>query len=578
MAVAAALLIQPAAILKAATGTAAIGAAAIGAVTPEAAISGAATSGGTPAPALPRTFVETGPVPVTGTIRRVRDGDELRRSLEAARLGDAIVLEAGAVFAGPFALPSKSGSGWITIRTSAEDKLPAPGIRVEPSMAPLMPRLESDVESVITTEPGAHHYRLVGLEIRPKPGAFLYNLVALGASERSLDALPHHIVIDRCYLHGDPRRGTRRGVALNGREIAVLDSYLADFKEAGADSQAIAGWNGSGPFRIVNNTLEGAGENILFGGADPAIRDLVPSDIEIRRNLLRKPMAWKQGDPSFEGTVWTVKNLFELKNARRVLVDGNVFENNWAQAQSGFAILFTVRNQDGSSPWSTVEDVTFTNNIVRHTGSAVNVLGTDDAAPSGPARRLALRNNLFDDVGGPRWGGGGRLLQMLNGVADLAFEHNTCLHTGNTVTAEGPVHTGFVFRDNIVLNNEYGVTGSGKPSGRSTLDAFFPGAVFDRNIIVGGSASAYPSGNFFPKSVDQVGFADPGQGDYRLATSSRYALAATGAKNAGVDFAALAAAAAPVPNLRSEKSVSGGRQPGATLPSGTSARGERKDF
>jgi hypothetical protein len=544
----------------------------------QAAAIGGTTSGGSAAPALPQGFVDTAPSPVTGATHRARNGDELRRSLAAARLGDAIVLDAGAVFAGPFALPSKTGSGWITIRTSAENTLPAPGTRVDPSLSPLMPRLESATGSVISTEPGAHHYRLVGLEIRTKAGGFLYNLVELGTSERSLDALPHHIVIDRCYLHGDPRRGTRRGIALNGRELAVVDSYLADFKEAGADSQAIAGWNGPGPFRIVNNTLEGAGENILFGGADPAIRDLVPSDIEIRRNLLRKPMAWKQGDPAFEGTVWTVKNLFELKNARRVLVDGNVFENNWAQAQSGFAILFTVRNQDGLSPWSAVEDVTFTNNIVRHTGSAVNVLGTDDAAPSGPARRLVIRNNLFDDVGGPRWGGGGRLLQMLNGVADLVFEHNTCLHTGNTVTAEGEVHTGFAFRDNIVLNNEYGVTGSGKPSGRGSLDAFFPGALFDRNVIVGGSASAYPTGNFFPKSVDQVGFVDPAQGDYRLAASSRYARAATGAEDAGVDFAALAAAGAPVPSGRLEKTLSGGRPPGAMLPSGTTASGKRKDL
>jgi hypothetical protein len=208
----------------------------------------------------------------------------------------------------------------------------------------------------------------------------------------------------------------------------------------------------------------------------------------------------------------------------------------------------------------------------------VNVLGTDDAAPSGPARRIVIRNNLFDDVGGPRWGGGGRLLQMLNGVADLVFEHNTCLHTGNTVTAEGEVHTGFAFRDNIVLNNEYGVTGSGKPSGRGTLDAFFPGALFDRNVIVGGSASAYPTGNFFPRSVDQVGFVDPGQGDYRLATSSRYARAATGGKDAGVDFAALAAAGASIPEVRSGEPVSDGRRPGSTLPSRASPGGERKDL
>jgi hypothetical protein len=486
-------------------------------------------------PALPRAFVDTAPVPITGTTHRARNGEELLRTLRVAQPGDVIVLDAGAVFSGPFTLPRKPGSGWITIRTSAEDKLPTPGTRVDPTHAPLMPKLESATDSVITAEPGAHHYRLIGLEIRPKAGRFLFNLVSFGTFEKSLEALPHHIVVDRCYLHGDPRLGTRRGIALNGREIAVVDSYLSDFKEAGADSQAIAGWNGPGPFTIVNNALEGAAENLLFGGADPAIRDLVPSDIEIRRNLFRKPLSWKQGEPSFGGTAWTVKNLFELKNARRVLVDGNTFENNWAHAQSGFAILFTVRNQDGSAPWSAVEDVTFTNNVVRHVGSGVNVLGKDDAAPSGPTRRIAIRNNLFDDVGGSRWGGGGRLLQLLNGVADLVFEHNTCLHTGNIVTAEGEVHTGFVFRNNIVLNNDYGVTGAGKASGKSTLDAFFPGALFVRNVIVGGDASVYPPDNFFPRSVDQVGFMNRGRGDYRLAKSSRYMRAATDGKDVGAD-------------------------------------------
>ena len=65
-------------------------------------------------------------------------------------------------------------------------------------------------------------------------------------------------------------------MALNARRAAVIDSYLADFKEVGADSQAIAGWNGPGPFGIANNYLEAAGENVMFGGADPAIDGLVP--------------------------------------------------------------------------------------------------------------------------------------------------------------------------------------------------------------------------------------------------------------------------------------------------------------
>src|SRR5690606_35569096 len=46
--------------------------------------------------------------------------------------------------------------------------------------------------------------------------------------------------------------------------------------------------------RIINNHLEAAGENILFGGADPKIPDLVPSNIEIRNNHFYKNPAWRK--------------------------------------------------------------------------------------------------------------------------------------------------------------------------------------------------------------------------------------------------------------------------------------------
>src|SRR4029434_11015360 len=105
-------------------------------------------------------------------------------------------------------------------------------------------------------------------------------------------------------------------------------------------SQAIASWNGPGPYTIENNFLEAAGENILFGGGDPAIPNLVASDISIRFNYITKRTSWR-------GSSWTVKNLIELKNAQRVVIDGNVVEYCWEAAQSGYAIVFTPRNQDG---------------------------------------------------------------------------------------------------------------------------------------------------------------------------------------------------------------------------------------
>src|SRR5262249_62426745 len=132
------------------------------------------------------------------------------------------------------------------------------------------------------------------------------------ATKNTAAAVPADVIIDRCYVHGNDSGSFRRGIAMNGVNLAAIDSTISNFHDADSDSQAIAGWNGPGPFKIVNNFLEAASENIMFGGGDPAIDGLVPSDIEIRRNLSTKRIAWRAAKVP-------VKNTFELKNARRVL-------------------------------------------------------------------------------------------------------------------------------------------------------------------------------------------------------------------------------------------------------------------
>ncbi len=490
-------------------------------------------------PELPRARVDTTwPAGHGGRTIQVGPKDDFQAALEEARPGDEIVLAAGAVFTGPFTLPRKQGSAWIVVRSSLAGALPA-GKRVTPAEAPSMATLQARFGAVISAEPASHHFRFVGIEMRPAAGVFLMNVVLLGARESTFAELPHHLVFDRCFIHGDPTRGSRRGIALGSRETAVIDSWISDFKEGSADSQAIAGWNGPGPFRIENNYLEGAGENLMLGGADPAMQGLVPADVEILRNHFRKPLSWKVGDPAYAGAKWSTKNLFELKNARRVLVSGNLFEQNWVDAQSGFAILFTVRNQDGRAPWSVVEDVTFENNVVRHTAAGIVILGRDDSALSGRTARIAIRNNLFEDVGGVLWGGGGKLFQILQGAMGVTIEHNTALQTGSIVTAEGSPNPGFVYRDNIAPHNVHGIVGTGTAFGHPTRTAFFPDGVFRRNVIVGGRPESYPADNFFPRTLDEVGFVDRVRGDYRLTRASPYRAAASDGADVGADFSKL---------------------------------------
>ncbi|HEX6213600.1 MAG TPA: glycosyltransferase family 2 protein [Vicinamibacterales bacterium] len=484
-------------------------------------------------PEAPRTQVTVDAVPARVRTIHVPAGDSLQAAINSARPGDVITLDPGAVYQGPFRLPRKDGSGWIVISSKTADRdLPNPGERVQPRHWARMPKLVSASAPVIDAAPGAHHFRLLGLEIAPLAGVYLRTLIDLGSDASQLAEVPEHIVIDRCYLRGDVRRGTRRGIALNARSVAIVDSHFADFKEVGADSQAIAGWNGPGPFRIANNYLEGAGENVMFGGADPRITDLVPSDIEIVGNVFAKPLEWKEGDPRFAGVAWTVKNLFELKNARRVLIAGNLFQYNWPHGQNGFAILFTPRNQDGDSPWSVVEDVMFRDNVVRHVAAGVNILGHDDIHRSRQTSRIAIINNVFADVGG-RWGHG-RLFQLLDGTRDVVIDHNTAFQTGSILFGgDHRPHAGFVFQNNIVLSGSTGISGSNTAQGPASLARYFPNAVVRRNVFVGGTRERFPDDNFFPSAIEEVGFAPVTPGEAFARVAKRYAGMGTDGRDPG---------------------------------------------
>jgi hypothetical protein len=571
-------------------------------------------------------------------------GGNLQAAINSAVPGDTILLAPGATYVGNFVLPVHGGTTYVTIRTGVADELlPARGVRMSPAYAPYLAKIKSPtVAAAMRTAAGAAFWRLQFLEFLPTLKS-QYDVIALGdgsPAQNTLAQVPHHLILDRLYVHGDPLSGQKRGVALNSGDTTIVDSYISDMKATGQDSQAIGGWNGTGPYYIANNYLEATGNGVMIGGDDPKIPNVTPTDIVFRGNTVTRPASWRgviiptpgnvrtgigtgslpagtygyrvmarrtigaevahstpalattvtvssgagvtltwdavpnaadyvvygrtptsqanywvvsgtsftdagtttgsAGTPPSTGSVWTVKNLFELKNARHVQIDYNLIENNWEQAQTGYAILFTPRNQYGSCTWCVVEDVVFEHNAVRHTGGAISLTGYDDEHPSQQTNRITIRNNEFSDYS-QSWGMG-YFLSISNQPRDIVFDHNTIISGKGVglILASGTPVSGFVFTNNLARHDSYGILGDAKGIGNVAISYYFPDGIFQRNVIAGASASSYPAGNFYPTVTDFVShFRSYATGDFSLLPATNWAAAGTDGKDLGADIASI---------------------------------------
>jgi hypothetical protein len=536
---------------------------------------------------LPRVYLQTtmADTPAPGSVIMVNSGGDLQSALNSAACGDTIELQAGATFsARQYVFPAKScdDQHWIIVRTSASDaSLPPEGTRLTPCYAgvsslPGRPAFTcSSTQKVVATlsasgtgdgpvalANGANHYRLLGLEITrvANNGEAVGALISALASGSMQD-----IVLDRLYIHGSPLDETRRGVAMSGGiDISVQDSYLSDFhcNEGGTctDSQAVSGGMGNlpmGPFKIVDNFLEAAGENILLGGDQATY---TPADIQISRNHLFKPMIWMKGQPGFIGVTPVVKNLFELKNAQRVLVDSNIMENAWGGfSQHGAAILITPKNQDiaGASvcPLCQVTDVTIRYGTISHIaeGFVISDGKTQAGGTALAGERYSIHDIILDDIDGTAYLGYGTFAEV-GSVAqpllqNVQINHMTAFpnHAMLNVGADTPVQiTGFVFTNSIVLAGVAPVWSTGGGSINcahtdvpiKTVNACFSSPIFAYNAILESPypATSWPGGNFFysTAAMDFVNYNNGNGGDYHLLPSSP----AIGAANDGTNLGA----------------------------------------
>lgn len=452
---------------------------------------------------LPRIKVSTSYASSGRAVRVCPNACSLQAAINSFQPGDVLLLAPGSVFSGNFTIPNKGGStSWLIIQTDTTVSLP--NGRMTRSLAAnyRLARIETpNAAPAISYDFGAHHVRLTLLEVTVGPNASGLNaLVRIGdgvANGHDTPAkTPHDLVLDRNFIHGSATANVKRCILANGSLLAIDGNTIDECHDSGSDSQAILAYNGAKGILIRGNHLAAGHEVVAFGGANPADTTMSARDITVIGNYITRPVAWKK--------VWQSKNLLETKYVSRLLIEGNVFENSWVDAQDAFALVLKSENA-GGWPWSQSADITVRLNRFTCIAGWLNVSGKGSNSGTQPnirAARFTITDNLVENVNTPTCNGDGNVIQLLAGVEDVVLAHNTIVNPTRSnflVVLDNPAATRLAIHSNTGNRGAMGVKAGGLAEGSPSLDVTAPGSLFAANLLTGtwgynaGNCGAYPA-------------------------------------------------------------------------------------
>lgn len=299
----------------------------------------------------------------------------------------------------------------------------------------------------------------------------------------------------------------KKGITSNGGQGIIRKNDIDHIYRFGQETHGISILKG-GPWVIDDNDIKAASVNLMSGG-DSFTEAEHPHDLTFTNNRVSKRPEWR-GAKNTSGQTLAAKNLFELKAMDGATITGNTFTLSYLEGQDGVCISLSVRNQYGNTPFATVRDIEFANNVISQCGGAVfSILAQDYAFPSQVMDNVRITNTVVHDFSPFTYGGIGRVFYIEGGPTNLQIEHLT-VHKGaggtnSIITFSRPQHpaAGFVARSWDVPEGAYGIqhTGTGWGSqtpptrGTPTLTHFFPGYVWE-NVTIRrvGANWPYPAG------------------------------------------------------------------------------------
>lgn len=475
-----------------------------------------------------------------------------------------IQLDVGTTYTGAFLVPTKVWTGTLVIRSGTLSGIPS-GIdggsstRVSSSHASSMAQIRTNSTTpCLSVNADGDDLWVEGVEINTVTNN-THGILA-GHTNNGVNTvakIPERVAFVHNYIHLDATLTPTTSVKglFNETEYSlVADNYISGWRAVGAEAGAyqVTGYT-LGPQDVVNNYLEGAGENIFFGGGDTVLggTETWPADIYVARNHIYTPSAWF--------TSWQRKNPFEIKKGERYTVTANIIDGSWGDdgagpglgAQDGHAITIKNTNQSGGNTNQKSQDITFRYNLIRNCGGFASLLTAENATLTFPLSRVELRDNLaydlnsttyfltdgqpgFFEVVGSTFATGATGLRILHNTCSFARAPKKCIHAGaDSGPANWPIWDLIVVQDNIMGHrgngNPCGLMGDSSAEGTASITGRWTNYTFSFNLFhtTGGTPSSptmgnYPTGNWFETAESGVGFTSVAGDDYSIADGTTY--------------------------------------------------------
>ena len=236
-------------------------------------------------------------------------GGSIQAAISAAKYGDTILLQAGATYDTPGvfssfnltdkgAPPTNTDADYITITTSdpsgiaaALSNYPHSDTRITPAMAANMPRVRTIGSfPVFWINRNSKYWRIKGLNITTAPGAHSIRLIGLGEdTPRGRAEFPDHIDIEQNWIHPHEEDGTplsssnivrsaENAIYLEGTNIRIRQNAMQGFvgRDSGGHTLTSAGhlmttWADN--VLVENNLIEAWTYSIFYGGGSKGIAD-----------------------------------------------------------------------------------------------------------------------------------------------------------------------------------------------------------------------------------------------------------------------------------------------------------------